>query len=372
MNIQDFKASLKYLFEAELTPFVWGHKGIGKTTVPKEYAKEMGWKFFPLYLGTQSDLGDVLGLAEFVDNGDGSKSTAFAKPQWMQEIITYCEQNPESGAIVFLDEFNRGRRDILSGMFSLALDKTFHTVKLPKNCHIMAAGNPTTDEYFVTDINDSALMSRFVHIKLEPTFREWLDYAKATEIDSSLIGFVNNQPELLEDKNQEFNLSSMVKVDRRAFSRLDRLFKLNTPQHILEQLMHGIIGLERTVAYLQYKKDQDKPLTAQEVYTKQKFHLVEKWNNPNDINASYLNLTYDSLIEDFITREEKEEYLNDRDMKNFMEFIRITPKDISYLFITKVLRNKIWKKFELNDKYQSELTALARSVRIKDKNDNTR
>src|SRR5579863_6925024 len=109
MNITDFKASLPYLVKAELTPFVWGHAGIGKSAIVRQYAQEMGYHFFPFYLGTQSDLGDILGLQEFIDNGDGTKSTAFAIPKWLHSAIAYCNDNPDSGAIIFLDEFNRAR-----------------------------------------------------------------------------------------------------------------------------------------------------------------------------------------------------------------------------------------------------------------------
>src|SRR5579859_2802626 len=147
MNIKDLKDSLDYLFKAQLTPFVWGHAGVGKTSTFKQYAQEKGYKFFAFYLGTQSDIGDILGLQGFVKDENGTEvATQFAIPRWIKETIDYCNKNPESGAVIFLDEFNRGRRGILAGMFSLALDKTFHTVKLPKNCYIAAAGNPPTDE----------------------------------------------------------------------------------------------------------------------------------------------------------------------------------------------------------------------------------
>lgn len=328
MNIRDFKAALPFLIEAELTPFIWGHAGIGKSSIVKQYAEEKGYHFFPFYLGTQSDLGDILGLAEFITNEDGSKSTHFAIPKWLQDTIQYCKDNPNSGAIIFLDEFNRARRDILNGMFSLALDKTFHTVKLPKNCHIVAAGNPPTDEYFTTDVNETALMARFVHIKLDPTFEEWKDYAKMSKIESSLVDFLSNQPELLEEKHSEFNLP--VKPDRRAISRLDKLFKLNTPQYLLEQLMHGIIGLERTVAYLQFMKNQDKPLTGQEVLKGIKAHLLKKWSNSEDIIASCLNATCDNVKEELFRLEEANETLSPDNKQNLMYFIRTIPKDICF------------------------------------------
>jgi len=366
MNITDFKQSLPYLFEAEVTAFVWGHKGIGKTSIPRDYAKEKGWKFFPFYLGAMSDNGDILGLAEFVKKANGGVATRFAMPEWLADCIQYCEENPQSGALILLDEFNRAPRSLLAGMFSFALDKTFHTMKLPKNCHIIAAGNPPTDEYVVTDIDEAALMSRFCHMKLEPTFQEWLDFAKDTKISQNLIEFYKNQPELLNEKHTDFNLP--VKPDSRAVTRLDKIMKLNPPQHLLEQFMHGIIGLERTVAYMQFLKDQDKPLTGTEVLSHQKFHLIEKWSNPVDVVASCLNLTCDNLKEELIKRDANKTLLTPEEKSNLMAFLLATPKDISYSLIDNLAKNhklEIFRNFYLDEVYKDKVYQLALSARGK-------
>lgn len=338
MNIKSFKESLDHLANAQLTPFVWGHAGIGKTQVVKQWAKEKGYEFFSLYLGTQSDLGDILGLAEFVDNKDGSKSTAFATPQWLQNLITYCKANPDSGAVIFLDEFNRGRKDVLAGMFSLALDKTFHTIKLPTNCHIIAAGNPPTDEYFTTDVNETALMARFVHIKLEPTIEEWVQYAKAKEFESSLIGFIQEQPKLLEDHHTDFQLP--VKVDRRSYERANRLFEVKTPENLLSQLLPGIIGISNYVAYEAYLKNQDKTLTGEQVIAGEGKNLITKWSNPENVQASFLSVTCDNVKDLLAKKEVAKAMLTDTEKENLTWFIEALPKDISFKFI-KVMAERV-------------------------------
>ncbi len=363
MNIKDFKESLDYMFKAQLTPFVWGHAGIGKTESVKQYAQEKGYKFFAFYLGTMSDSGDILGLAEFTKRKDGGKSTDFAPPGWLLDMIDYCNANPDSGAVLFLDEFNRSRRDILNGVFSLALDKTFHTIKLPKNCHIIAAGNPPTDEYFTTDVDETALMARFVHIKLEPSIQEWTTYAKEVDIDANIVGFIQDQPQLLEEKRTEFVLP--VKVDRRSYSRLNKLFKLNTPAHIMDSLMPGIIGLERTVAYKQYLKEIDKPLTGIEVLEHKRPDLVEKWSNPENIAASFLNVTSENLQAELLKRHEANSLLTAAERSNFMWFLKTIPKDIMYPLMKNLVyaQNSVWKDFHTDSKYEVEIAELFMSAK---------
>lgn len=361
MNVQDFKNSLDYLVSAELTPFIWGHSGIGKSSIVKQYARSKGLLFFPFYLGTQSDIGDILGLADFVRDENGTAiATKFAIPEWLRNIIFYCEENPDSGAIIFLDEFNRARKDILNGMFSLALDKTFHTIKLPKNCHIIAAGNPPTDEYFTTDINETALMARFVHIKLEPTFDEWIQYAKEKNMESTLIGFLREQPKLLEQEKSQFELP--VKVDRRSYERLNKLFEVKTPTYLVELLMQGIIGIERTVAYKNYLKEVDRPLSGEEVINGIKFDLIKKWANTESIQCSSLNITCENLENTIMKRKEN---LNNEQKVNLMCFFELVPKDIVYPMIKNLVncRNKIFLDFHTDPLYEKKLVTMMKIVK---------
>lgn len=368
MKITAFKASLEFLVKAELTPFIWGHAGIGKSSIVRQYAEDKGFHFFPFYLGTQSDLGDILGLADFVRDKNGTAvATTFATPEWLMNTIKYCQDNPDSGAIIFLDEFNRARRDILNGMFSLALDKTFHTIKLPKNCHVIAAGNPPTDEYFTTDVNETALMARFVHIKLEPTFDEWVTYATDRKLESSLIEFLKQQPNLLEDKRTDFQLP--VKVDRRSFERLSKLFKLNTPEHLLNGLMPGIIGLERTVAYMQFLKEQDRPLEGAEVLAGKKQELLKKWSGPENVLASFLNLTCDKLKSHISELDKEGKTLTPEQKNNLMHFFSTVPKDISYTLIKLFVDNgsNLFRDFYMDDKFMQPMVGLVKTAKGKGK-----
>lgn len=363
MNIKDLKASLPYLFKANVTAFLWAHCGVGKSTVIKQYAEEKGFKFFPFYLGAMSDVGDVLGLASFVKDKDGKEvATQFAPPIWIKEMIDYCEKNPESGAVILLDEFNRARRDILNGMFSLALDKTFHTIKLPANCHIIAAGNPPTDEYFTTDINETALMARFVHIKLEPSVNEWVDYAKAGEFEPTLISFIQEQPELLEEVKSAFTLP--VKVDRRSYERANRLFKLTPPQNILDQLLIGIIGAERLVAYKAHLGSAEKPLTGKEVLSGKHLDKVTKWSSPVDIKASLVGSTCDNLMATMEELDKKSKTFTDVQGAALVDFFETIPKDMAYSFFLKLVQKNLSNFLALQtSKYESRLLKIVTLAR---------
>lgn len=362
MNIKSLQEALPYLFEAEVTGFIWGHAGLGKSTVIKQYAQDKGYKFFPFYLGTQSDLGDILGLAEFVRNSEGrAVSTDFAPPKWLVDTIDYCNSNPDSGAIIFLDEFNRARRDILNGMFSLALDKSFHTLKLPKNCHIIAAGNPPTDEYYVTDVNETALMARFCHIKLEPTFEEWTTYAAESNMDLTLVNFLKEQPMLLEDTRSEFQLP--IKVDRRAWSRLDKLIAVDTPTALWEQLAAGIIGLERLVAYKQFLVSTEAPLSGNAVLVDGHLTPIKQWSNPTDIKSSLLSITCDNVSD--VLKGIKTPKYDDVTAENLTAFIETLPLELAFAFLRKIADQFLPPFIEytnLGSPYYARITKIVESA----------
>ena len=154
MNIETYKALLPKLFKTGIVPFVWGRHGIGKTEIHKQLAKSMGLDLIYLTFGAVEDVGDIIGLPEFTEQ-DGVKKTSHIMPSWF----------PTTGnKLIFLDEFNRAKPQILQSMLPFVLEGRLHTHKLPENCHIVVAGNPPTDEYDVTLFEDNALFSRFCHV----------------------------------------------------------------------------------------------------------------------------------------------------------------------------------------------------------------
>src|SRR5690606_4467190 len=174
-----------------------------------------------LRLGTQ-DVGDLLGLADFERDRDGnSVATKFMRPDWFPT-------NPDSKGIIFLDEVNRARRDVLQAVFQLVLDKRLHRYVLPKGWQVIAAMNPNTGDYIVTDISDKAFMDRFCHINLAPSKQEFCKYARDRKFDDKWLQFLQEQPEMLQGELEAFDLSD-IKPSRRSWEAIDRLIKVNTP-----------------------------------------------------------------------------------------------------------------------------------------------
>jgi len=177
VNIKQLKESIPFLVKANIATMVVGHHGIGKSQAVRQYCDEQGIGFIDLRLGTQ-DVGDLLGLADFKVNEKGENvATKFMQPTWFPT-------DPDSKGLIFMDEINRARPDVLQAVFQLVLDKRLHEYELPKGWHVIGAMNPSTEDYVVTDLSDRAFLDRFCHIKLAPSKHEFIQYAKHREFDS--------------------------------------------------------------------------------------------------------------------------------------------------------------------------------------------
>ena len=186
-----------------------GKHGIGKSQIIENYFVKLGKKVVTLFLGQMSDPGDLIGLP-ILDSA--SNKTDFRPPWWFPD-------NNEP-VVLFLDELNRARPEILQCVMDLTLNKRLNGKKLPAGSRIITAVNDG-EEYQLTDL-DPALVSRFNIYNFTPTVAEWLLWAAEQKIDSRIIDFIEKNPDCLDSNAKEF--AGLEKTaDRRSWQRVSEL-----------------------------------------------------------------------------------------------------------------------------------------------------
>ena len=125
-----------------------GNHGIGKSEILTDYFSGKGMKVVPLFLGQMSDPGDLIGIP---NRNDTTGKTEFMPPYWFP-----LDGKP---VVLFLDELNRARPEVLQTIMDLALNRTLAGRRLPDGSRIISAVN-AGDQYQLTDL-DPALVSRF-------------------------------------------------------------------------------------------------------------------------------------------------------------------------------------------------------------------
>lgn len=225
--------SLLDITPADQNLMLVGNHGIGKSEILTEYFSGKGMKVVPLFLGQMSDPGDLIGIP---NRNNTTGKTEFMPPYWF----------PLDGKpiVLFLDELNRARPEVLQTIMDLALNRTLAGRKLPDGSRIISAVNDG-DQYQLTDL-DPALVSRFNVVTFRPTTQEWLLWADKVGVDARVRDFIRENPIWLDknlDAKEGVDTGLDKTPDRRAWKRVSDILKMaGDINPIVTKAMSAIVG----------------------------------------------------------------------------------------------------------------------------------
>lgn len=225
--------SLLDITSADQNLMLVGNHGIGKSEILTEYFSGKGMKVVPLFLGQMSDPGDLIGIP---NRNNTTGKTEFMPPYWF----------PLDGKpiVLFLDELNRARPEVLQTIMDLALNRTLAGRKLPDGSRIISAVNDG-DQYQLTDL-DPALVSRFNVVTFRPTTQEWLLWADKVGVDARVRDFIRENPIWLDknlDAKEGVDTGLDKTPDRRAWKRVSDILKTaGDINPIVTKAMSAIVG----------------------------------------------------------------------------------------------------------------------------------
>ena len=330
MNIQQLNQSLPFLFKSGLAVNVIGKHGIGKSSVIAQFAAANGYSYHPFFLGQLNDMGDVLGLPEFNRNKDGkATSVSFVHPDKLPK-------KPRS--ILHFDELNRASKDLLQGIFQLALEGEIHDYKLPEDSIVLFSMNPATDDYSVLDFADKAFADRFVHINLDPTHEEFHGYMNSRYKDSNVSRFLQQQTKLLEESDLAPVTLDFVKPSRRSWDRLQKLENTGIPENLFRECGMGIVGTAAMIAYGSWKESQVKILDGKDIlanYDKVRNTYIGYFKNPKtgeelETPRTDVVTQVSSTTGEEIKRLLADKSITDEQVKNFHKFLMDSPIENCY------------------------------------------
>jgi len=253
INTGDLKAILETT-PASQNILLVGKHGIGKSEIITHHFEDQGIPVIALFLGQMSDPGDLIGLP---NKDEATGKTEFMPPYWFP-----MDDKP---VVLFLDEMNRARPEILQSVMDLSLNRKLAGRSLPAGSRVIAAVNDG-EEYQLTDL-DPALVSRFNVYYFSPTVGEWLFWARQHGVDQRVITFIEEHPDELE-KNVDINKGTFDKTpDRRAWVRVSGLLQQGGDTMDLNRLakmITGVVGGRAASMFIQ-TLNQSHLLTARDV-----------------------------------------------------------------------------------------------------------
>ena len=230
-----------------------GKHGIGKSQILEKFYTAKGCKVVPLFLGQMSDPGDLIGIPH---KNEETGHTEFMPPYWFP--------TDDTPVVLFLDELNRARPEVLQTIMDLALNRKLAGRSLPAGSRIISAVN-NGEEYQLNDL-DPALVSRFNIYEFVPSVQDWLLWANKNGVDDRIIDYISANPKALDNQSSIEELDNLEKTpDRRGWVRVSEIIK---DKPVLKQshksMIAGIVGGVAANRFIEFL-DKNHILTAKEL-----------------------------------------------------------------------------------------------------------
>ena len=235
------KRSIRKCIKVKRPVFMWGPPGIGKSDIVKQIGDEQGRDVIDVRLSLWEPT-DIKGIPYF---NPEQHTMTWAPPA---ELPT----DPESTAILFLDELNSAAPATQAAAYQLILNRRVGTYVLPKGVSIVAAGNREADKG-VTYRMPAPLANRFLHIELRHDFEDWLNWATANRIHEQVVGYLGFAKQDLYDFDPKS--ASRAFATPRSWSFVsDLLTDDDLDEGTLTDLVAGAIGEGLAVKFMAHRK----------------------------------------------------------------------------------------------------------------------
>jgi hypothetical protein len=295
------KKSLRKCVKIKRPVFLWGAPGIGKSDIVKQIGDESNREVIDVRLSLWEPT-DIKGIPYY--NADQGTMT-WAPPA---ELPT----DPESTAIIFLDELNSAAPATQAAAYQLVLNRRVGTYKLPDGVSIVAAGNRETDKG-VTYRMPAPLANRFLHLELRTDFEDWLNWATSNMVHEQVVGYLGFAKQDLYDFDPKG--ASRAFATPRSWSFVsDLLTDDDLDEGTLTDLVSGAVGEGLAVKFMAHRKVAKQMPKPEDVLSGK----VEKVNI-KEISAMY-SLTI-SLCYELQTADQKKVKNWDAMADNFFKFM---------------------------------------------------
>jgi hypothetical protein len=235
------KRSIRKCVKIKRPVFMWGPPGIGKSDIVKQIGDEQGREVVDVRLSLWEPT-DIKGIPYFDSN---SNTMTWAPPA---ELPT----DPESTAILFLDELNSAAPATQAAAFQLVLNRRVGTYVLPKGVSIVAAGNREADKG-VTYRMPAPLANRFVHLELTSSYDDWMEWAVNNHVHEQVVGYVGFAKQDLYDFDPKS--SSRAFATPRSWSFVSELLADDDlDEGTLTDLVAGAVGEGLAVKFMAHRR----------------------------------------------------------------------------------------------------------------------
>lgn len=235
------KTSIAFAIKMKRPTFLWGPPGIGKSDLVQQIGADTDRDVIDVRLALWEPT-DIKGIPYFDSNAG---TMTWAPPA---ELPT----DPNSKAILFLDELNSAPPAVQAAAYQLILNRKVGTYVLPKGVDIVAAGNRDGDKG-VTYRMPAPLANRFVHLEMKVDFEDWQDWATLHGINPEVVGYIGYAKQDLYDYDPKSPSKSFATPRSWSFVS-DLVSDTEIDTESLTNLVSGAIGDGLAVKFMAHRK----------------------------------------------------------------------------------------------------------------------
>jgi len=235
------KRSIRKAIQTRRPVFLWGPPGIGKSDIVKQIGEDAGREVVDVRLALWEPT-DIKGIPYY--NADQGKMV-WAPPS---ELPT----DPESTAIIFLDELNSAPPAVQAAAYQLILNRRVGTYELPKGVDVVAAGNREGDRG-VTYRMPAPLANRFIHLEAKVDFDDFQEWAVMNNVHPEVVGYVGFAKQDLYDFDPK-SPSKAFATPRSWVFVSDLLKDDDCDIDTLHNLIAGAVGDGLAVKFMAHRK----------------------------------------------------------------------------------------------------------------------
>lgn len=328
MTIKETKKAVDMVLKIPqvITPFMHGPPGIGKSEIIQQLADKRDIASIDFRLSTVES-SDIRGIP----TPDLTRGSSRWLPPETIPFEAFADlpvpgdpkkRKFKDGGILFLDEFNRARFDVLQSAFQLVLDRRVGLHKILENWYIVCAGNlGEEDKTEVTEITDAALNNRFIHFHIDKQgiFDCWVEWAEVEgHVNHDVINYLRTTPSAIYTEVKELDA---IFCTPRSWTKFGRLLDQNTdmsPVTVTEILGPHLIGAA-SVSFISFLKEKSKLKPEDILYRYAKFaDQIKKLPRDRIYSVS-------TEIVAYIKDKSKTKFITKELLSNFHEF---TTKDL--------------------------------------------
>lgn len=200
-------------WETKIPLFVYGGMGIGKSSIPRQWAKAKAEEMNKIYRNWEDTTNEeklemIKNAGKYfvfcdqriaqMDSTDLRGIPNMLNSEMLQTIpyawVIYATQK-DATCFLFFDEMNLAVPSVSGTAYQIINDRTISDRRLGDNVFVMAAGNREQDKANVFTM-PSPLKDRFVEFELSVNADEWCTWA-AGKVNSHLVSFINWKNNLL-------------------------------------------------------------------------------------------------------------------------------------------------------------------------------